>query len=436
MSLLKTSKKDLMKEISGDLVNYLKLGYLSINPFLNDINLEIEDIEELLKIHFLLLEEVRTYILGLSSLIRRLRVSTEVNEEISYQGIKGHINWQNTIKERLKRNYNDKTLYVQVERSKYYNTKENVVLKTFIEVLYKIITELKMERFLKYEWFKNGKEIIDNVKHIYEQNIYLNRINLKNEKITNRIIEDVSRNRNVLYSEAAKLLKKYNRIVNFDVDKNDIVKFFENTFIEIADENTLFELFWIVRILRSNSRNYRMYLIDGNSSKIACFGDDTKEISIYHNSTGTSEFVFNIKKDEIENLVGKNEYITRLFGISNDFYDIASTIFDNKQIDSTYIWSGRPDILIEIRNKKSGKLEKIIIGEVKYTIDENYMLEGLKQLLEYMYYLKDHNMDYIYRNKNIEIEGILFVDNIKLNYYIFEEKNIRIYNIQNTNIQI
>ncbi|MFN4228205.1 MAG: hypothetical protein ACK4F0_08745, partial [Candidatus Ratteibacteria bacterium] len=107
-----------MKEISDDLVNYLKLGYLSINPFLNDINLEIEDIEELLKIHFLLLEEVRTYILDLPSLIRRLRVSTEVNEEISYQGIKGHINWQNTIKERLKRNYNDKTLYVQVERSK------------------------------------------------------------------------------------------------------------------------------------------------------------------------------------------------------------------------------------------------------------------------------------------------------------------------------
>lgn len=433
---MKTSKKELMKEISGDLVNYLKLGYLSITPFLDDINLEIENIEELLKIHFLLLEEVRTYILGLPSLIRRLRVSTEVNEEISYQGIKGHINWQNTIKERLKRNYNDKTLYSQVERNKYYNTKENVVLKAFIEVLYKIITELKMERFLKYEWFKNGKKIIDNVKHIYEQNVYLNRINLKDERITNRIIEDVSRDRNVLYSEAAKLLKKYNRIINFDVDKNDIVKFFENTFIEIADENTLFELLWIVRILRSNSKNYRMYLIDGNSNKIACLGDETKEISIYHNSTGTSELVLNVKKDEIENLVRKNKYITRLLGISNDFYDIANTIFDNKQIDSTSIWSGRPDILIEIRNKKSGKIEKIIIGEVKYTIDENYMLEGLRQLLEYMYYLKDYNKHYIYKNKNIEIEGMLFVDDIKLNKLKFKEKNVRIYNIKNVDIKL
>lgn len=433
---MKTSKKELMKEISGDLVNYLKLGYLSINPFLDDINLEIENIEELLKIHFLLLEEVRTYILGLPSLIRRLRVSTEINEEISYQRIKGHINWQNTIKERLKRNYNDKTLYSQVERNKYYNTKENVVLKKFIEVLYKIITELKMERFLKYEWFKNGSEIIGIVKHIYEKNVYLNRIDLKNERITNRIIEDVSRDRNVLYSEAATLLKKYNRIINFDVDKNDIVKFFENTFIEIADENTLFELLWIVRILRSNSKNYRMYLIDGSSNKVASFGDDTKVVSIYHNSTGTSEFVFNIKKDEIENLVGKNEYISRLFEISNDFYDLTSAIFDNKQIDSTSIWSGRPDILIEIRNKESGKLEKIIIGEVKYTIDENYMLEGLWQLLEYMYYLKDYNKDYIYKNKNIEIEGMLFVDDIKLNKSIFEEKNVRIYNVKNVDIKL
>ncbi|MDK2864439.1 MAG: hypothetical protein PWP37_631 [Thermotogota bacterium] len=420
-----------MKEISGDLISYLKSGYLSINSFLNNVNLEIESIDELLKIHFLLLEDVRRYILCLPNLIRRLRVSTEVIEEIDHQEIRGHINWQNTIRERLKRNNINKTLYCQVAKNKYYNTKKNVVLKSFVEEVYRIITELKMNRFVKYDWFKNGSEIVDIITNIYEKNVYLNRIHLKKEKITSRMIENVTRDRNVLYSEAAKLLKKYRRIINFDFAGIDIKSFFENTFIELADDNTLFELYWIVKILKSNAENYKMHLIDGKNNKIASFEDETKVVSIYHNSTGTSELNFNIKIKEIENLTGKSEYVTRLINVSRDFYNISSTLFHNKSFDSNTIWNGRPDILIEVRDKLTGTLEKIIIGEVKYTIDENYMLEGLKQLLEYMHYLKDANNEYIYKNKNIEIEGILFVDNIKLNKSTFREKNVRIYNKSN-----
>ena len=112
---MKTKKEILIKEISGDLVNYLKLGYLSINSFLDKINLEIENIEDLLKIHFLLLEDVRNYILALPNLLRRLRVSTNLEEEITNEKLNGSINWQNTLKERLKRNYKDKTLFSQTK---------------------------------------------------------------------------------------------------------------------------------------------------------------------------------------------------------------------------------------------------------------------------------------------------------------------------------
>ncbi|HHV17562.1 MAG TPA: hypothetical protein GXZ27_01695, partial [Thermoanaerobacterales bacterium] len=70
---MKTSKEELMKAISGDLIIYLKSGYLSPKPFLNKLNLNIDRIENLIKIHFLLLPEVRDYILNLPLLIRNLK---------------------------------------------------------------------------------------------------------------------------------------------------------------------------------------------------------------------------------------------------------------------------------------------------------------------------------------------------------------------------
>ena len=433
---MKTKKEILIKEISGDLVNYLKLGYLSINSFLDKINLEIENIEDLLKIHFLLLEDVRNYILALPNLLRRLRVSTNLEEEITNEKLNGSINWQNTLKERLKRNYKDKTLFCQTKRNRYYNTKENIVLKKFIEVLYEIIVNLKTERFVKYDWFKNGSAINNIIRHIYEKNVYMTRINLDYARISDRMIEDVARNRNVLYRNAAKFLREYYKIINLNADYDEIKKFFENTFIEIADEDTLFELYWIVKILKSNAKNYKMYLVDGKNNKIASFEDEKDTYSIYHNSTGSSDLTFKVEKEEIEDLIGKNEYITRLVDISKDFSVIFEGLFNRQSFDLNLIWSGRPDFLIEVRDKETKILKRIILGEVKYTIDYNYMLEGLRQLLEYMYFMKYKNKEYIYKNQNLEIKGMLFVDNVPLEHSGSEIKSVRVFNIKCNELKI
>jgi len=42
-----------------------------------------------------------------------------------------------------------------------------------------------------------------------------------------------------------------------------------------------------------------------------------------------------------------------------------------------------PDILIEVIEKNTGNLAKIIIGEVKYTANKSYMIQGSEELLEY-----------------------------------------------------
>jgi len=191
---MKTPKEELIKKINDDLITYLKSGFFSPNTFLKKLNLNIENFERLIKLHFILLNEVREYIKNLPFLIRTLKVSSSMNEQISREAIKGQINWQKTIKERLNTGYRDKTLFSVSERNKQYNTKENIVLKKFIETLYTIIfKELNMVDFERYEWYKDGREINRIIRDIYERNIYMSKINVKNLKVTDRMLEDVKK---------------------------------------------------------------------------------------------------------------------------------------------------------------------------------------------------------------------------------------------------
>jgi len=411
---MKTSKEVLLESIKEDLLVYLKAGKLSPIPFLNKLNLNIEKIEDLLKIHFLLKPEVKDYILKLPTMIRDLKVSTNLTQEINHNQIRGGIDWKETIRQRLNTNYKDKTLFSCNEKDKLYNTKENIVLKKFIEILYSIIfIDVNIKRFVSYDWYVEGEEINRIVKEIYEKNVYMSRINIEGINVTDRMIEDVTKNRSKLYSDAAKLLRKYRQIINF-IDYEEIKKLFEKTFIEISDENTLFELYWIVRILKDNAHNEKMYIVDGTNNKIASWEEENLLYNIYHNSTGSDNIIFKIGFEEVENI--ENEYFKRMMAVVKKTHEITNELFEDKDAFGNIFWSGRPDIIIEIIDKTTGRIVKVILGEVKYTTDREYMIQGLKELLEYVYYIKEKSIKgmYIFDNpqSDIEVEGILFVDNI------------------------
>ncbi|MDP9751419.1 hypothetical protein [Thermoanaerobacter pentosaceus] len=91
---------------------------------------------------------------------------------------------------------------------------------------------------------------------------------------------------------------------------------------------------------------------------------------------------------------------------------------------------------MEVIDRNTGKIKKIIIGEVKYTTDRDYMIQGLKELLEYIYFVKEKSVEgmYVFDNSQsqIEVEGILFVDNI--NFKPIEEDIVRVYQPNAVNI--
>lgn len=426
---MKTSKEELLESISDDLIIYLKSGKLSPLPFFNKFNLNTNRFEDLLKVHFLLKKEVREYILELQNLIRNLKTSTNLSQTIYHGQIKGSIDWNETHNYRMNTNYKDKTIFACNERDKWYNTKENIVLKKFIKTIYDIIfTDLNMSRFLNYKWYIDGDRINKTIKQIYEKNIYINRIDIEGINVTDRMIEDVSKNRNILYRKAAQLLRMYKKILNFDIDQKEANKLLGETFVEISDENTLFEMYWVINLIRNNTSNEKMYIVDGTNNIIARWEDENFLYRLYHDSTGSNNLLFNIGLDEVKDI--ENEYLKRKIEIIKNTRSMAFELFGESNIYNNF-WSGRPDILVEVVDKHLNKIVEITIGEVKYTINKNYVIKGLEELLEYIYFIKERNMKgkYIFNNpySEINVKGILFVDNIdfkSLKTHIVEVVNI------------
>jgi len=62
---------------------------------------------------------------------------------------------------------------------------------------------------------------------------------------------------------------------------------------------------------------------------------------------------------------------------------------------------------------------KVIIGEVKYTEDRNYASKGLRELMEYMSFVKNNEGYFVRDVKHIfesdKLEGVLCIDDIKIN---------------------
>ncbi len=418
MELKKISPEDMLEEIADKLIIYLKEGSISIDSFLKKIDLNINNIEELLRIHFILKNEVISFIKKLPWRIRNIKTSTQKFNR-QYKGeIRGRINWNKTIKKRTKYNNKDSTLFVCEERNKDFNIKENIVLKKLLSIIYSIINEDLEGKPGNYswlnEWLGNDKlaELLDN---IYYKNVYLKRINISEKVVTDRMIQDTKKSRNILYQEAAQLLEFYKRFIEEENWKNnnvEIIKLLKNTFIKPEKESVLFELYWIIKLIEANSRNYNLELVDGSKNIVASWEKENYKYMLYHDSTGSSRIKWSANINEFNEV--KNEFLKRKLNSREKAREI-SDIFSNK-INSTY-WSGRPDIIIEVINQDKNQLEKVVIGEVKYTNKESTAKEGLKELMDYLYLIKGKKRDKYLKDCDVDLTALLLLDKIEVEQY-------------------
>ena len=422
----RTPKEKLVKPVATELTNYLKDGTINPQFIENQIQFKgidkLQDLETIFKIHFVLSDEVVEFMKKLPRRVRRIKTERQ-KEVIQRRGeVRGKIDWSKTIRKQA--SSQDRSIFTCQNPSKNYDVPENLVLKKLLSIIYFVLeNELKRPIEEDYEWLKGLREeedLINYLKNVYSKNVHINRIKDPEEyTVSERDLSKAQNSRKDFYKDAANLLCKYRRLIRGNYNKTELEELLNETLIMPGDTPTLFELYSVFGVLKKieseGDENFQLKKIDKGSEEIAVFENEENEtkITVYHDSTGNERFFEKLKKLKEKESEVEVEFLERFRKANVEHGELVSNMLDE---DKGSIYGGRPDLLIEYYKK--GKLNKLLIGEVKYSEGKQVFKKGLKELIEYLYFVrkKENNGKYhlnIKKEKpNLEeLKGILIVDN-------------------------
>lgn len=437
--MAKASSEELLNAVADDFHTYLRRGVRfegvigSAHP-----ELDIDDIETLLRVHFVLTEAddvdsigVIDFMRQLENRVRRMKTATAPRSR-EYRGeVRGRIEWQKTVKSRSREGRLEEPIFVCSEPEEHYNIDENLVLKRLLAVIYEIVTEdLKpaVDDPEGYEWLSAWTEPVDGgsgrrmesavdvLTRVYERNVYLQRVDVDETAVTDRTIESVKRSRSRFYQEAAKLLDRYRQLMRHELDAREAREILNHTVIAPGKTETLFELYWVFRVLDTfDAAQYRV-LADWRESPstVARWEQEDSRFVLSHDSTGEA-LTFHEELDT--QAIESDGYLFRLNEVLKRWQTLSEELLDRGGSDS--LWGGRPDIVLEqFEQDADGEwvIEELFIGEVKYTQDVGYVATGLRELLEYMAFVRHAAGSKAYVEDaedlldSVTVRGLLFTD--------------------------
>lgn len=417
----KPLEEHLIEEISQDFFTYLKAGKLgtkTLQQKLETPNLNINKIKKLFRIHFLLKEDVQSFVEQLPRRVRNIKTSTTKKTETFRGKVKGRISWKQTYSKRYQKNPNSKTLFACGQVEKNYDIAENKVLKKLLHTIKDILENdmkplLDKERSYVEPWIKSNKKLPKTVINTYSRNVYLRRIKDPEEiKVTEKMLTRVLKSRQEIYKEAAKHLLSYKKIMEYELDPQEAEDLLKNTFIKPNKKETLFELYWIMKIIQQQTKDVELHILDSQQeSVVAKWEKEGSAYTLYHDATGRS--TFSEKYSDLAQRIGdKDTYIFRQLQVLKELEHLIG-----KESDS--LWGGRPDIILEKTTKQGHK--HIFIGEVKYSENDKTNKQGLRELLEYIAHIRDTKKEYRTPKENLfspksHIKGSLFTIKSELDF--------------------
>lgn len=438
----KTSPEELLAGIADDFHTYLRKGVRfervigAAHP-----ELDIDDLDTLLRIHFVLTERdaesaepgVVDFVRDLEDRIRHMKTTTTTESIMRRGEVRGHIDWQQTVKARSRAGRLDEPIFVTDQPEEHYDINENLVLKRLLTIIREIVFDdlgYVLDDPDGYNWLSawvdsgsgtdaRAESTAEMFRRVFEQNIYLQRIDLDASDVTNRMIEAVKRSRSQFYREAAELLDRYRQLMQQELDGSQARELLNNTLLAPDRPEVLFELYWIFRILDAyEDVTYRVLSErHGNPSVVAEWEDNGARYVLSHDSTGTAlTFAESMDPTDIES----DGYLYRMNQIRGRWETLAEDLFGVDR--SGPLWGGRPDIIIERFVEGPGdtqNLETVFVGEVKYTQDIGYALTGLRELLEYMTFARETaSGSYVEPQDtvldSVNVQGLLFVDGLDI----------------------
>jgi hypothetical protein len=437
----KTPANELIERTAESFHTYVGKGVNApgIGDEATDPTLNVDDLQSLLRIHFVLTGTEQSFdgeqsdplvvpfMKALPRRIRRLQRSTYQESELVKGGVRGTIDWGETVEMYSNRGYIDKSQFVCVQPQTEYDTAQNrVLLRLLLELKSVFETELEsaVENPDAYAWLEEWVDdpgLLTTLEEILTQNIYLETLNPP-AQIAQRELTAVKRSRRPLYREAAKLLDKYYDLQNRNLDLGEAGDILTNVYVrpDTDQGGRLFELYWTFRLLEQFPE-HQLRVVRAGTNLIATCAVDGERYELYHHSQGPDEFDFRIRLSDVDEeltplagLSGGVEFFERMFAVQRDAKQYSQEALGSDMRGD--LWSGVPDILL-VRYDDNGAVAGIVIGECKYTRELQEIKKGIVELLEYMYYgqydgsyLLDGGPDDGMTAEGISVDGCVFVD--------------------------
>ena len=438
---MSVSAETLIDEIKDDFCHYLRQGFRPDNIVADLPNLNVDDVENLLKLHFLMRKKVQEFVDELPKRLRRLKISTK-RESVALKGeVRGRIRWDSTFHRRYQSGGCDSTVFVCDQSHKNHNIAENLVLKRLLLVLHEIVEENNAMLGEKPDWLKEWfgeKQLQSKLRHSCLRNIHIKGIELDEAQvITERTINTARNSRKIIYQDAAKLLSDYRDIINYDLKLEKAQDLLKNTFIRPHHEERLFELYWLIKRIKAfdtGGDSIQFKLIRPQESLLAEWERCNYKYRIYHDTVKPFKFFVRMADEQYDwRSFSPDSYIHRTGRTREKFEELSKRFFDQKASDG--LWGGRPDIILTVTKHGEKRPEQVFIGEVKYTSNPVYAREGLRELLEYMAFVQDKEGEKAYIDQrdgengeailnSPRVKGILFTD--KISYENYESEHIEV----------
>jgi hypothetical protein len=245
------------------------------------------------------------------------------------------------------------------------------------------------------------------------------------------MIESVKRSRSRFYRDAALLLDRYRQLMNHELDSEEAKNILNNTLIAPDKAEVLFELYWVFQVLNSYSNVQYRVLTDAhhNPSTIATWEEANSKFVLSHDATG-EDLTFSDSVDNAE--ITPDGYLYRMNEVLSKWQSLSEDILGRGGSDA--LWGGRPDLVLEQfeqTHDEEWRLSQVFLGEVKYTQHVDYVATGLRELLEYMAFVKRKTTgEYVESPSNIldsvSVKGALFVDELSQDTVSPDNEDIQI----------
>lgn len=384
------NREELIEGLTEDILAYVMNGGFPQRELADSLKYEalderFEDYELLLDLHFILKPAVVDFVEALSQRLRNIRTETKTVAKAQRGGIDGHINWSSTVKTRYATNPQDRSLFVTENRSEDYDIPENLVLKKLLSVIYTTLRDADEYLKTNYEWvadrWQQNGELIEELQRIVDRNIHVRRIrDPESYEPTERMLTTAEHSRQVVYRDAAELLRTRQRL--HDGHSDELHNLLDETAITPDDQARLFELYVLFRFISTletlQETQPVFQTIKSGRQEIARI-DGEQKIIVYHDKSASNRGL----SFHTDSVPGDRE-LTRAEQVQQTARSVASNYF-NKEFQNH---TGRPDVIVlEVKTHEPLQYE-YLIAEVKHSTREETIRTGIKETLEYLAFLR------------------------------------------------